>query len=411
VDLSRLALCYLLIALLATLSEPLIRRLRMPPVLAWLLAGILGAAAMTSAGLDTGLRWDTFEPLVSAVFIPVLVFHAALEIDPSRLRQLLGPILILAMPVMLVATLIIAIVMYVAIGHPEGFPWIAAALAGALLASTDPGPATALLRGLPGGERLALLLDGESLFNDALAIVLYGTLLPLALMSSMEGVSGWEVAYETLLALAGGLAVGAPVAAATRWLLQRAPAAHVQALLSLGCVYASHVIADILLGWSGVMAVLASGLLLGRWLRRPGAAEAEPFVLALWSFIAYLANGLLFLLGGMTFTLAMFTEQWLAMLIAIAATACARPLSLMAGFLIARWSGPGRLARDRRDQVTIALGGTRGVVTLALALALPPALDYWFTIQAAAYGVVVFGLVVQTPCLAGWLRRSASSSA
>jgi len=411
VELSRLVLCYLLMALLASLSEPLIRRLRMPTVLAWLLTGMLGAAAMTSAGLDTGLRWDTFEPLVSAVFIPVLVFHAALEIDPSRLRQWLGPILILAMPVMLVAALIIMIFMYEAIGHPEGFPWIAAALAGVLLASTDPGPATALLRSLPGGERLALLLEGESLFNDALAIALYGTLLPLALMPSMEGVNGWAVAFETLLALAGGLAVGALVAAATRWLLRRAPAAHVRALLSLGCVYASHVIADGVLGWSGVMAVLAGGLVLGRWLRRPGAGEAEAFVLALWSFSAYLANGLLFLLGGMTFTVAMFTEQWLAMLIAIAATVCARPLSLLAGFLPARLSTASGLTLDRRDQVTLALGGTRGVVTLALALAVPPVLDSWFTIQAAAYGVVVFALVVQTPCLAGWLRRPASSSA
>jgi CPA1 family monovalent cation:H+ antiporter len=107
----------------------------------------------------------------------------------------------------------------------------------------------------------------------------------------------------------------------------------------------------------------------------------------------------------MTFTVAVFAEQWLAMLIAIAATVCARPLSLLAGFLLARLFTPGRLALSRSDQVTVSLGGTRGVVTLALALALPPALESWFTIQAAAYGVVAFALIVQTPCLAAWLRR------
>lgn len=410
-DLPRLVLCYLVMVLLASSSERVMHRLRMPPVLAWMLVGMAGAAAIIAAGYDTGLRWDTFEPLVSGLLIPVLVFHAALEIDLRRLRRLLGPILILAMPVMLIAAAIIAIVMYVAIGHPSGFPWIAAALAGVLLASTDPGPAVALLRAVPGGERLALLLDGESLFNDALSIVLYATLLPLALMPSMAAVSGWDVATGTLLALIGGMAIGAAIAAATRWMLARVHAAHLRALLIFACVYASQIVADIELGWSGVMAVLAAGLLLGEWLRGPEAAGAGPFVLELWSFIAYLANGLLFLLGGMTFTAAMFTEQWLAMLIAIAATACARPLSLLAGLALARWLTPGRLALDRRDQVTVALGGTRGVVTLALALALPPALDSWFTIQAAAYGVVVFALIVQTPCLAAWLRRPAASSA
>ena len=404
-DFSRLVLCYLLMVLVAALTEPVMQRLRLPPALAWLLAGMGGASAMTAAGFDTGLRWDTFEPLVSSLFIPVLVFQAAFDMDPSRLRHLLGPILILAMPVMLVAAAIIAAVMYVAIGHPTGFPWIAAALAGVLLAATDPGPAIALLRGLPDGERLALLLDGESLFNDALSIVLYGTLLPLALMPSMAGVSGWAVASDTLLALFGGIAVGALVATATRWLLARVSASHVQTLLTGGCVYASYLLADIELGWSGVMAVLASGWLLADWFRRFAPADASRFVLEFWSFIAHLASGLLFLLGGMTFTAAIFTEQWLAMLIAIAATVCARPLSLLPGFVLARHFTPGRMALSRRDQVTVALGGTRGVVTLALALALPPALESWFTIQAAAYGVVAFALIVQTPCLAAWIRR------
>lgn len=179
-----------------------------------------------------------------------------------------------------------------------------------------------------------------------------------------------------------------------------------QGLITLVCAYTCFVLADSLLGWSGVMAVLACGLVLGEWCRREPDGDGAGFVPDLWAFAGYIAGALLFLLSGVTITIAMFREQWLAMLIAIVAVLLSRIVSVMGGLSLLRL-GCGRAPITCREQWLVAVGGTRGVVTLALALSLPLELDYWFTVKSMAYGVVLFTLSVQTALLALALRRPA----
>ncbi|MGQ0658794.1 MAG: cation:proton antiporter [Chromatiales bacterium] len=390
--------------LAAIVVEPLARALRLPFGAALVLVGYVGANALVMQGIDTGLRWDNFQPLILYVFIPLLVFEAAFKLDPGRLMRDLVPILILAMPVMLVAVAVIAAVAYVAIGHPAGFPWIAAWLTGALVASTDPAATVAMLRGRSGFERPALLLDGESLFNDALAIVLFATLLPLALMQSMASVSWIAVATDTALALFGGIAAGSIVGVLAGLMLHAFRHPVQQGVITVVSAYAGFVVTDNFLGWSGVMAVLACGIIQGWLYRRQAQTPDRQFVVELWDFIAYVAGSMLFLLAGVTITLVMFTEQWLAMLIGIAAVALSRAVSVFGGLSLLRLA-PRVPPVALREQALVAWGGVRGTVTLALALSLPLELDYWFTIQSIAYGVVLFTLFVQTPAFGLLLRR------
>lgn len=390
--------------LAAILVEPVARALRLPFGAALVLVGYVGVNALVMHGIDTGLRWDNFEPLIASVFIPVIVYEAAFKLDPGRLWRDLVPILVLAMPVMLIALSVIAVIVYLGIGHPSGFPWIAAWLAGALVASTDPAAAVAMLRGRGGYARAALLLDGESLFNDALAIVLYATLLPLALMQSMAHVSWIAVAGETAVALLGGLAVGGVVGAVAGAMLRAFRHPIQQGLITVVSAYAAFVMTDSVLNWSGVMAVLACGIIQGQYHRRQAQRTDRQFVVMLWDFIAYVAGSLLFVLAGVTITVVMFTEQWLAMLIGIAAVTLSRAVSVFGGLSLLRLLQqvpPVAL----REQTLVAWGGTRGTVALALALSLPLELDYWFTVQSIAYGVVLFTLFVQTPLFALLLRR------
>jgi CPA1 family monovalent cation:H+ antiporter len=112
----------------------------------------------------------------------------------------------------------------------------------------------------------------------------------------------------------------------------------------------------------------------------------------------------MFLLVGVTITAAMFIENWLAILMAIGAILVARAISVFAGAKFISYV-PRVEAIPLFDQKLMFLGGLRGAVTLALALALPTELDYWWLVQSIAFGVVVFALFVQAPLMSVLLKQ------
>ena len=128
----------------------------------------------------TGIRADNFQSIVFYVFIPVLVFESAYNIDKQQLKDNLLVVLFLAVIAMLFTCLIVAVLLFYGIGHDTGFPWLAALITGAILAATDPVAVVDKLREMKAPKRISVLLEGESLFNDASAIVLFGLFLSMA---------------------------------------------------------------------------------------------------------------------------------------------------------------------------------------------------------------------------------------
>jgi CPA1 family monovalent cation:H+ antiporter len=386
--------------------EPLTERLRLPFPTVLVLVGFIGSEAVVRLGWDTGLRADNFNDLVVYVFLPVLIFATALGLDPRLLRRNLVPVLLLAIPLLLLSTGTIALLVYLGIGHPTGFPWPAALITGALLSATDPAAVAHLLRHLGGPERLVILLEGEGLFNDAAAVVLFEVFLSTALHTGPTR-SLTDLLREFLAGLCGGLAVGLGVAAVALLVLRWRRGPRYEALVvGLIAAYAAYLTSEAVVHVSGVMAVLATGLVLGAALRRPtrgGDARAGSPEPAQWAFNANLADDLLFILMGATVTVSMFEERWLAMLIAIGGILAARTGVYLLMPLAAHL--PPRAAIPRAYQTALYWGGCRGAVTLALALALPVDLDYWWTIQSIAFGVVVFNLFLQVPTTAPLLRH------
>ena len=122
----------------ALLLQPLARRSGLPFALLLVLTGFAGSELMVALGHDTGLRATHFHDLILYVFLPILIFESAFKIDTSILKRDLVLILFLAVPLLLLSTAVTAALVYYGIGHPEGFPWIAALLTGALLSATDP---------------------------------------------------------------------------------------------------------------------------------------------------------------------------------------------------------------------------------------------------------------------------------
>jgi CPA1 family monovalent cation:H+ antiporter len=393
--------------LAALLLEPVARRLRLPFTAVLVAAGFAGSEALVAAGIDTGVRAQGFHDLILYVFLPVLVFESAYHVDGRLLLRNLFPILVLAVPVMLLAAAITAAGLYFGIHHP-GFPWLAAILAGVLLSATDPVAVLALFKTAGVPERLSVLVDGESLFNDATVIVLFGIALEMALVPGLGG-DWWVAGQRFAVVFFGGIAVGLGVGGVALGLLRLYRATTAKAIITLMAAYFAFLAAEEGLHVSGIMATLAAGLLLG-WLGRGRLlGEARAFVDPLWGLVAYVANALIFILMGVTITLSMFTERWLAILIGIGAVLVARAAGL---FLILPVVSrlPGVQPIPTAYQAVMFWGGLRGAVTLALALALPTELPYWWTLQSIAFGVVLFTLFVQAPTMPLLLRRLGLSS-
>ena len=227
-----------------------------------------------------------------------------------------------------------------------------------------------------------------------MAIVLFSVLLSLA-MDPSSG-SGWSGLFsEFCMVFAGGILVGLVTGIIAHFILVMARNAYACNMVTLVCAYGSFVIAEDLNHVSGVMAVLAAGLTLRYFEMKHedgsrGSADSRYF----WGLASHLAEIMIFLLAGITITLGMFTDQWLAITFGIIAVLLARFILVFPALgLVSLFPGSEKL--PAREQFIVGWGGVRGTVTLALALSLPLSLDYFYTIQSVAYGVVLFTLFVQ----------------
>ena len=387
---------FILVLLAASIFlPPVAGRLRLPASSILVLAGFLISELLVSQSIDTGIRAGSFQSLIVFVFLPILIFDSAYRIDCSLLLKNLGLILTLAIIAMILSALLAAGGIYLGINHPTGFPWTTALVTGALLVATDPVAVVAQLQALKAPHRLEMLLEGESLFNDATAIVLFSLFLMLALTSDSKLDPGFA-ALEFARLFFGGAITGVVLGLTGGLLLRPLKAGNASVMLVILAAYGSFYIGERLLHVSGIMSTLLAGLVMGYFNQRQTGGNNQLQQQQTLGLLGELANNFVFLLMGVTITAAMFTERWLAMLIAIGATLAARVFSIYTGV----WLGerlPGSEKVPGAYKPVMIWGGLRGVVTIALALSLPTSLEGWWTVQAIAFGVVIFSLWVQAP--------------
>ncbi|PHS31070.1 MAG: sodium:proton antiporter [Sulfurovum sp.] len=391
----------IVLLLVAILSAPLAKRLGLPFSALLVIEGFVGSELIVALGFDLGLRWYHFHDLVFFILLPVLIFESALNIDVRLLLKNLIPIFILAIPIMLLSTGITAVLLYYGIDHPLGFPVVAALLTGAILSATDPVAVLDVFKHIKAPQRLSTLVDGESLFNDATVIVLFGLFIAFAQMDA-GSFSGIDALKEFISVFFGGIVVGAVLGLLFMFLYRVSKGSFAKSLISILSAYSAFVLAEHFLHVSGVMAVLVTGLCIS-WERCKHVEESN-FVEKLWEFNAYLANMLIFLLVGITITVGMFTSHWLAMLIGIVSVLIARAIGIFVVLpLVSKLPYVDPISRGY--QAIIFWGGLRGAVVVALALSIPIELEYWYTVQSIAYGVVLFTLFVQAPTIALIMKK------
>lgn len=382
-----------------TIAAALLRRFtRLHIATASILCGFGAGQTAALVGFDTGMGAGSLQDLVFFIILPVLVFEAAWHIDVKLLRRWLLPVLLLATLGLLVSTGATAALVSLGVGDPTGFPWIAALLTGAIVAATDPGPVVARLRSAGAPEDLAALLEGENLLNDATAVVLFSMVLTVALNPGMANLAGAGLFAGICL---GGIALGLICGlVATAVLLMLGNAAHTTIVL-LFTAFGSFFLAEHYLHVSGILTVMTAALIVRGFLKEveDGLASGVGHT---WEWSGELLKSTLFVIMGLAITADMFRDHWLAMLIAIGAALIAR------GAAVTLCSAVSRLLRrpiPLRWQGIMIWGGLRGVIALALTLALPAELEYGDTIQAMVFAVVLFALVLQYGTATRVIRR------
>jgi CPA1 family monovalent cation:H+ antiporter len=305
----------------AVLLGVLARRVRLQLTVVLAVVGFLASWLGGPLGIENPLRGEQFEEVLVFAFLPVLIFAAALGISTRAFFRNLGPILVLAIIAFGISAVLVGLALYFGLA----IPLTAALLFGALISATDPVAVVAIFRQLGVPERLLTLVEGESMLNDGVAIVLFNILLAVTLGGEASVVGGIVSFFGVFF---GGAAIGAAlgfvVALVLPWLDRLAAAA-----LSVAVAYGGFVLADHVLGFSGVMAAVAAGLVLGGLAPSRASAEVREAWDELWESLDYIANALLFLLIGLAIDPDLIVENFGAIALAIVVVLVARAVAIV----------------------------------------------------------------------------------
>jgi len=388
---------------LAVLMFPASHRLNIPYTVLLALTGCL-LGVSTQWGIDIqhlGILHDFLVSLnsfhissdaVLFIFLPVLVFEAALGIDAHRLVDDIAPILLLAV----VGLLISAIMVGYTLHWVSGTSLILCLLLGAIVSATDPVAVMAIFKELQAPKRLSILVEGESLFNDATAIVLFGILTAILTGDSSGSVfSGIQSFVKVfLLGILAGLFIGRVFCSV---LSKMGQYPLVQITLTLSLAYISFILAEHYFHVSGVMSVVGAALVVGSYGHSTISPETWEKLHETWDHFAFWANSIIFILVGMVVPKIMGSislNEWLLLGVLVLAAFGARALILFVVLpLFERWHSSANISKAYKG--IMLWGGLRGAVSLALALSVMENASFGPDAQRFI-GILVTGFVLFT---------------
>ncbi|MGW2255004.1 Na+/H+ antiporter [Kitasatospora sp. NPDC001660] len=375
--------------------------------------GLSAPLALVAAGLTAsflpGVPEYRLDPdLVLVLFAPPLVYADAIENSYLDLRANARPIGLLSVGLVLFTTLVVGAVAH---GVVPGLPWPVAFVLGAILSPTDAVAAVSAARRLGLPRRIVTILVAESIVNDATGMTVFRITVAAALGGATSLIGG---VAEFLYASAAGAAVGLLVALPARVLLSRIDDAVSENAVSLLVPFSAFVISESL-GASGVLAVLAAGLYLGH--HSTGSSHATRLQAAsTWKLLTRVLETVGFALIGLQLRPvlhALHSTGPLALLgyatAVLAAVLTARTVWVFPATYLPRRLSPRIRARDPappwRFPAAVSWAGTRGVVSLAAAFAVPEALPRRDLVLFLAFAVVLGTLLLQEAAFPAVVRR------
>jgi CPA1 family monovalent cation:H+ antiporter len=387
---------FVVLFVIATAVAIAARRFRLPYTVALVLAGLV------LGGLQLFTPPELTKELLYAVFLPGLLFEAAFHLEFRDFWRDRTAIAALAVPGVVAAVGLTAVILepiVKALSLGQGFGWSHAVIFGALIAATDPIAVVSMFRSLGAPRRLIVLLEGESLLNDGTAIVLFSLVLDIV---SGEHVTATGLGLEFARIVGGGLAVGVIVGLTISQIIRQVDDPMIEITLTTLAAYGSFLAGEHL-GFSGVIATVAAGMLCGNYAARTGMSPstriaAETF----WEYVAFALNSIVFLLVGLHVNMHDLAGAWLLILAAYAAVTLARAGVVFGVLALAGW--------HRREPwplswgAVLTWGGMRGSLSMVLALAVPP-LAQRDLLVTVTFGVVLLSILLQGLTIKPLLHR------
>lgn len=400
-------------------AEPLAAQLRLPYTVILAVLGLLiGSGALFF--LHTELT-DALNPVAEAilglpirsnvflyVFLPTLLFQATLGMNLRRMLDDWVPILMLAVVAVVVATLSVGY----ALAWASALPLAVCFLVGAIVSTTDPSAVVSIFRSISAPQRLARIIEGESLLNDAAAIALFGLFMGFVMVESADPSLVNALGRFPLL-IGGGALTGWLAGRLTVWVMSLLPQHELaQISISVALPYLAYIGAEQSIGASGVIAVVVAGLTMN--LAGPGQLPPQAWasLREVWDLLAHWAMALIFILAALL--IPRILEEVRAgdfiLIGVVVLAAIAARIVILFGLLPLLTAMRVSPAVDRPYRVAILWGGLRGAVTLALALAVTESVSVPAEIKRVvgilATGFTLFTLIVQGATLRtviGWL--------
>jgi monovalent cation/hydrogen antiporter len=390
----------LLLLLVAIVLLQIARRMALPYPAMLAVAGV-AVAFIPGAPI---IRIDPETAL--ALFIAPVLLDAAYDYPVDAASTLWRPLVVLAAGAVLTTALVVA-----AVGRwAAGLPVAAALVLGAIVAPPDAAAAVAVLGTVSLPRRTIGVLKGESLFNDAVALLLFNGALTVQMSGGFDGATGLRLA----VAVPGGIVLGIGLGLAIRWVGRFVANTLGGNLLQFLNAFLVWIVAE-RLHLSAVLAVVACAMTVARSPETTGSPRMRVHSFAVWASVVFLLNVLAFLLMGMQARVIvgrmpadrLWAATWIAGLVIVAALATRFGVVMVWNRLAARFASlRGQLPPPTWGQgVVVAWCGMRGLVTLATAFVLPEGFPQRDVVVLTAFAMVLATLVVQGLTLAPLVRR------
>lgn len=361
----------ILLLFISTLMLAVSKKLTLPFSVALILAGMV-LAKLYPASLSF-FSYEWLPDVVLFIFLPTLIFEAAFKLQARPLRYTLFPIVVLGvLGTLLFATMVgFFIKLLTPLTFPEAF------LLGMILSATDHSVLLNLFRRIDAPKRLMTLVEGESLFNNATAIVAANILFSLVVVGSFPLYTIWQEWETFVWQISGGILIGWITALITGYALQLLRnVVFIQVSTTIILVYGTFLIAEEWLQVSGIMATLAAGMTLSRFssffsfdLNEPHHPTSNNYLVQFWEYLAHITYTMIFLIAGLNFDVTSLTQVWRELGLVLLAVFFARPLIIYA--LMALISlFPHQKPISWRYCTAMHWGGLQGAVSLAIIFSL-----------------------------------------
>lgn len=378
----------ILLLLVATVVALVTRWLRIPYVIGLVLAGLLIPKQILADAV--GLNPD----VILNLFLPILIFEAAINTDISRLRSTIKPIALLAGPGVLLAATITAFFLKVSLN----LAWLTACAVGVILTITDTVSVIAAFRTVPVPGRLATIVEGESLFNDGIALVLLNIVTTIHLQGSFSVGEGVE---QILIAFVGGGLLGLGLGYLCIGLFRQLDDPLSNILLTVAVSLGTFQIGQAL-GVSSAIAVLIAGLLIGNVALRECSGSVTITLLNFWEYAGFGVNTFIFLFVGIEVAPLSLLQTIPAALLAVLAYQIGRICSIYPLLSVLKFF-------DRplplRWQHVLIFGNVKGSLSMALALGLPLTLQGRSQVITLVFSTVLVSLIGQGLSLPWFVKK------